>query len=497
MSIDDDVDRLLRQAWDAARAEGRSNLHGVREGAIDRARGIRRRRRLATGAMSAVAAAALVAGVGGLTGGGWSWQDRALTDVTPANSSERWADLTIGVGNQAYGFPRDVYALSVPPGFGLVDYGRVASSKKQDVNPLRLAGMCTQFEESVERRKSVASSRWDYVTPQDPTGTQAGAELSMVGFATGTGADAFRDFRAKLGPCVADPDLALVSWKGQGDDSALLQTATTLASRPHRAMAVVRVGDILVFGSARAGTASLASAAATAIATQASTRLTSMAYPPAVGKALGSSSVAPNEASKVGAPQGDEVVDQNAYDFGDVLPDAASLPNGVVYDGSPVMGTNAAPVMGLQGCDSSSFEDAGADVAPKPVALVRAAAWAGRGEAGDDGVDVTVSGWATGTGAARFADLQSNTMTCRFSQAYNRLDWAGRDTRTTWLSEHPYGGKDGYAFFLAAQRVGDVIVAVVTDQQGENEAAKQNAIRLSDEVVAKLRASDLPAAKGR
>jgi hypothetical protein len=73
------------------------------------------------------------------------------------------------------------------------------------------------------------------------------------------------------------------------------------------------------------------------------------------------------------------------------------------------------------------------------------------------------------------------------------VDWPGADAAETWLST---SAEPGVSQFLAARRVGDLIVSVVVNglppAQGQAEA-----IRLNGIVAAKLAASDLPAAKGR
>ncbi|WP_353953192.1 hypothetical protein V6K52_07115 [Knoellia sp. S7-12] len=140
---------------------------------------------------------------------------------------------------------------------------------------------------------------------------------------------------------------------------------------------------------------------------------------------------------------------------------------------------------------------AGMDAAPAPVAHASRDGYEIKNGEVVRTVFVTVTGWAPGTGAQRFADLQNNTIGCRFVTPHERLPWTGRDLASSWLSKHRNGV---FTSYLASQRVGDVIVSVVVDRtkpQGQEEtAAKQDAIRLADEIIAKLKASDLPAAKG-
>ncbi|KGN39608.1 hypothetical protein [Knoellia subterranea] len=495
MSIDDDLDALLDSAFAGARANGHDDLGAVRDRAIAKAHRIRRRRRLGTAAVSAVATLGLVAGAASLSDG-WLSGGQA-TKVSQANGGQ-WSDLaTAGAGNQAYGFPDGLETTATPQGLTLAPNGRVSTDATEPILPLRLAGTCTQFDDSVERRTSVAWSRWDYTGSGDPTGLKNGGELTTVGFTTGTGADAFRDFMTGRGPCLPAHGLkAVADFRGGGEDSALFQSPADQTASPHTALAVVRVGDLLVYGSGRGTTLSDASATALSIVSTASHRLVTMGYPPALGQALGKSATPPNAASAIGAEAGPTVTDINTYDFGDVFPEESSMPAGFVFHGEPLRTTNAAPVMGVHACDPATVDDpTGMDTAPNAVAQVSRMAYTGRGLGGDSALHITVSGWARGTGPAMFSALQDDRMTCRFHGPYDRLPWAGRDSDSTWLSKHTNGG--GLVQYLAAQRVGDVIVAVVMDEAGDGTAATQTAIRLSDEIVAKLKASRLPAAEGR
>jgi hypothetical protein len=119
-------------------------------------------------------------------------------------------------------------------------------------------------------------------------------------------------------------------------------------------------------------------------------------------------------------------------------------------------------------------------------------AWAGDGAGADPSVSFGVTGWPTGSGAVSFRHLQKDTGRCAWMPHQQRVSWPGEDTGDTWLSRSTEGA-DAY---LAARRVGDVIVSVVVDSLPADDA-KAEAIRLSGIVAAKVAASGLPAAEGR
>jgi len=487
MSIDEDLDRLLQGAFDRARPTGHEDVRGLREGAVARAHGIRRRRRVTTGLVSAVATAALVAGVGSVAGDGWLGRGSNSTAVLPASERD-WADLATGAPGEAYSFPSEVSSAAAPAGMSSVPHDQVVGGETPGgESQLRLAGSCPQTVSPEGGRKWVAQTRSNYVGADDPGGSRRAAELTLVGFPTGTGAEAFGDFAAGRGPCLIRADLELTTWDGPGEDGALFLPKPWAPGTAQFGLASVRVGDMLVLGSSLAPSAVEAREEAVSIASRAATQLVQLRYPPALGKVLGTSTQEPE--------QGPPSAPGEASGLVRFFPDESSLPAGFIYQGEALEVTAAAPVMGVQACDPALVDDdSGMDSAPEAEAQASRMAYTGKGLGGDGAVTVTVSEWATGTGPEMFADLQGNTMMCRFDGSYDRLSWAGRDTASTWLSKH--GNPAGLVQYLAAQRVGDLIVAAVVDEQGDRKSATATAIRLSDEAVAKLKASDLPAAKG-
>ncbi len=489
MSIDEDLDRLLKGAFDQARPSGHEDVRGLREGAVAKAHRIRRRRRIVTGLVSAVATAALVAGVGGVAGGGWLGRGSKSTAVVPARERD-WSDLATGAPGQAYSFPKEISSGSAPAGMSSVPNDQVVGAETPGgESQLRLAGSCPQPAVPEGGRKWVAQTRSNYVPADDPGGSRRAAELTLVGFPTGTGAEAYRDFVTGRGPCLVRADLDLTTWDGPGDDGAVFLPKPWAPGTGQFALASVLVGDVVVFGSSLAPTAVEARDEATSIASRAATQLVQLRYPPALGKVLGTSTQEPEAESPPSAP----VEASGLLKF---FPDESSLPAGLIYQGEPLDTPAAAPVMGIQACDPGLVDtSSGMDDAPEAEAQVSQMAYTGKGLGGDGALTVTVSQWAAGTGAEMFADLKSNTMMCRFVGSYHRLSWAGRDPGSTWLSKH--GSRTGLVQYVAAQRVGDVIVAVVIDEQADEKASTTAAIRLSDESVAKLKASNLPAVKGR
>ena len=81
---------------------------------------------------------------------------------------------------------------------------------------------------------------------------------------------------------------------------------------------------------------------------------------------------------------------------------------------------------------------------------------------------------------------------CAWMPHQEREQWPGEDPQETWLSRSAQGG----VAYLAARRVGDVIVSVVVRDVAAADA-RTEAIRLNGIVAAKVASSGLPAAKGR
>lgn len=77
--------------------------------------------------------------------------------------------------------------------------------------------------------------------------------------------------------------------------------------------------------------------------------------------------------------------------------------------------------------------------------------------------------------------------------AQQRDPWPGQDPASTWLSHSTGSGPLSY---LAARRVGDLIVSVVVSGLPAAEA-RAEAVRLNGILTAGVASSGLPAAKGR
>lgn len=188
------------------------------------------------------------------------------------------------------------------------------------------------------------------------------------------------------------------------------------------------------------------------------------------------------------------VAPETSYALGAFVPAQAALPAGLLYADAVEERPDAGGAVVGQSCDGERVADTtGMDLVPHAVSSADRMALSREDPTGVDAVHVTITGWARGTGAQRFADLQQNRQACRFATEYERLTWPGRDPATTWMVKL---GQGEYASYIAAQRIGDVIVAVDVRLRGGEESSRQNAVRLSDAIVARLKASDLSAAKG-
>ena len=509
------LEALLRQTF----AETRDNLatgpggdlDGVRSGAFARASRLRRRRAALQGAAAtglvAAAVLALVVGVGPFGAG------PRLAPAGPsalrdggAGSARAWQRMVPGSGSFAYRFP-DVLPGRLPSGLTALTLGPevvtpgsptvpAPGAAKQlsfeDADLVGVAGVCA-FDAHPDRRQPVAGRTWQFASTSHPGAYAAG--LGLVGFTTGTGQDALRDLRTRALDCLPSPEMGQVPWKGPGDESVLFEGSFTVVDTPrHQALAVVRVGDVLVGGSATGATVAAAGAVATDLASRGAAELLAEAFPPALGRALGASATVPNDASAPGAPEPGPVVVPAAYEIGDVFPAADRLGHGMTYHGDPLTGTGTPAAAGAQICDLSGFADrAEREARPGPVAGAQRDAWGGDGNGPDPSVTFSVTGWAKGTGAARFADLQQDRGRCAWMPEQERDTWAGQDGATTWLS---HSTEPGHSAFLAARRVGDLIVSVVVENLPA-EQARAEAVRLNGILAANVAATGLAAAKGR
>lgn len=489
MQTDETVEDLLRQAFEGARGEGhRLELHGLHAGARERAQRRRRRRALLTTAGSGLAAAAVVTAV--VVGPGLAQGRPHLVPATSTPSRTAVPTTLATAGPSAYGgayeIP-DVLPESLPSGLAL------PSSAPMHTREPQLMGNVGSCSWSGEVRKPVAGRDWQLY---DTSSWRAG--LSVAGFTTGTGAQAMRELVDTTLACHLPSTLAPVAWPGTASDHFLAMTSGDPRVPDQEAIAVIRVGDLLVAGFARDDVVTRAGESARSLAEEAAARLAGFA--PAQGKPLGTSTEAPNAASRPGAvtrkaPDPTE----NAYALGEQLfPSAAQLGHGMRYSSVPIDSPLTPAASGAQVCDSVLVAEAkgvAMDHSPHPVAGTQNEAWAGSGTGGvvTPSVTVTITGWKTGTGAARFADLQKNRGACVWMPEQERLSWPGADPSRTWLSRSVGGGPRQY---LASQRVGDLIVSVVVGGLPVAEE-KAEAVRLSDLVAGRVRASGLPAAEGR
>jgi hypothetical protein len=343
-------------------------------------------------------------------------------------------------------------------------------------------------------RKPVAGRDWQ-LTNAARDGWLAG--LSVAGFTTGTGPEAMAELLDHRLECQLGDGVQRVDWRGESDTTHLLAASRENdgdeVSRP-RALALIQTGDLLVAAFAHDATVASARATATALAERAVAGLGGFA--PAEGEALGTSAEPPNAASAPGAVTTGRNGWQNAYDFGEVFPTVTELGHGMGYKGGdPITSPLTPAASGAQICDSTAVAEAKGvteDTSPHPVAGAQTSAWEGGG-VNDPNVTISITGWETGTGPARFTDMQKNRGGCVWMPEQVRVSWPGADPSRTWLSKSA-GGE--LPLYLASQRVGDVIVSVVAmGMPGDTE--RSEAIRLSDLVAGRVRDSGLAAAKGK
>lgn len=505
----DELEVLLRDTFAQARGEGRGQWSGVSAGAFAQADRLRHRRAGMTLAVVAATVAVVGAAVG--VGAGLVGRDAALppavTSATSA-SAKPWASLVPGTAPFSYRFPDDVVPDPLPAGARpltlLPVKPQVSGSSSTGSSTVEVAvtgeepdlggvaGFC-RWEELADLRQPVAGQSYPFALSSAPG--RLGASLGLAGFTTGTGADAMADLRNGALPCLVPADMKEVDWRSAGDESLLFTATETVGDAPQTVvMAVTRVGDVLLSGTARGRDAAEARRVATSLSSEAASRLVRKAFPPAVGGPLGDSDSAPNAASAVGADAAEPVRQPDQYAFGDVFPAASQLRFGMRYHGDPLVSRDIPAATGAQLCDLTvqPGRQATSDASLQPVAGSQQDAWAGNGAGADPSVSFGVTGWPTESGAVSFRDLQKNTGRCAWMPPQQRVSWPGEDTGDTWLSRSTEGG----VAYLAARRVGDVIVSVVVRTLPADDA-KDEAIRLSGIVAAKVAASGLPAAVGR
>ena len=502
-SHEHDVEDLLRQVFDEARREGARDLSGVHAAAWAEARRLRRRRRqraALTGVGSGLVAATVVAAVVLATNG----TDPRASELHPAATSgttsaggheRRLTPVREGQPGHAYGIP-DVVPDPLPA--GVSELALAPSQVEADTGDVvGIAGFCDWHNEAaVTMRLPVAGHAWRFQTDDVPD--TDGASLGIAGFTTGTGVDALRDFRADALACGVSTDLDPVPWQGREGHDAYLWSGTfrdEIGST--MVLAVRRVGDLLVGSTARTKRPEDARRIATSFVDSAVSALQEQDFPPARGAALGASEQAPNPASRPGAPVPTPLRSRPVYRVNALFPSAAELPTGLEYrEEQPSFdSSDIAPVMGAHTCDPASMaaKDAGQEKGARPVAGSNQTAWQAGAGLPDAAAELTVTGWARGTGAARFKDLQENQLFCVWTPSQTRVAWPGTDPASTWLS---HATVDGLTQYVAARRVGDLVVAA-TVKDSQVEQARQRAVELATAMAAAAESSGLAAAEGK
>ncbi|WP_406829996.1 hypothetical protein ABEG17_13485 [Pedococcus sp. KACC 23699] len=504
-SDDEPLEALLREAFAGARAQGGLGTSAVEAGIAARAGRLRRRRSVVRGSVLTVGIAATVLAV--VLGPGSLGPDRALVPISTHTTStpSRWAFLVGSSEGFAYRFPNTV-AMPWPAGVigqslpddtdsggNVLLQSDASPLSHEDADLAGPAGVCT-WDSRPDRRRPVAGRSWDLTFLSSPG--RGRAHLGLAGFTTGTGEDVLRDLRSGALPCGPGPDLKPVTWQGHDDRSVLfIGTSTVADSTFTQVMAVTRVGDVLVSGAAISADAALARRVATELADNTAAPLDELAFPPALGQPLGKSAAAPNAASAPGASPAAPLVAAEEYRFGDVFPTIAQLGHDLRYHGDASHGRNI-PASSGQFCDLSGLSAARvaeANAAPHPVAGTLQGAWSGDGQGLDPSVDIAVTGYPTGTGPEAFRRLQQDTGPCTWLPAQERQAWPGEDDQQTWLSR---GAGAGSATYIAARRLGDVIVSVQVVGLSAQDA-RDEAVRVNGIVAKNVRDSGLPAAAGR
>ena len=176
------------------------------------------------------------------------------------------------------------------------------------------------------------------------------------------------------------------------------------------------------------------------------------------------------------------------YGMPDVAPTGSELVGGVSFSSDLGDSGGAAPAMGVQSCQVPG-RTGRPEVASRSWSFVEN----GNDLTGNE-ADLTLTGWAAGTGPAAMAELVADKGTCAFEHPQTPLPWPGHAAPDHWLAVSGRTGDTRQV--VAATRVGDVLVTVVSRSRSEATAV-QMSTRMADTAVARLRASGLPAAEGK
>lgn len=342
----------------------------------------------------------------------------------------------------------------------------------------------------------VAGRQWNWAE-EESNRPQLSVALVVTGWAAGTGHARFEDVVRDSGTCRWFAAQAPASTQGMSADDAWAGSNTTAGQS--FAHALVRVGDVLVgveVVDPRSRQSALALARRLAVlacrrvraahvglpdqASEASTPASSTAYAAASASASVPSPSGPGGAFPTGV----------AYPVPDsVQLVAGDFPRPMAYVARGQDVAAIPPVESAQACGSAAgpLPVAGrywdyAETAPGSLRQITAT--------------YTVTGWATGTGHARFADMLADRGVCRWYQgAPSPASTSGMAGDEVWAAT-TFGYEDGtntkVPLALAAVRVGDHIVGmVVTDPAGQR-AAVDLARKLATTAAARVRAADLP-----
>lgn len=173
-----------------------------------------------------------------------------------------------------------------------------------------------------------------------------------------------------------------------------------------------------------------------------------------------------------------------AYDIPDMTRAAAALPAGMSVLSDMGQYPKSPTVMG-QECSSRPFDP--------PMVAGRQFTWVNEAQRWprQEGVDLVVTGRATGGGPVAFDALVGNWGVCRFTEETQPFDLTIAGAEQTWAAQTD---SQGLARVSGAARVGDLIVGVSIwyPQDGRAELAA-----LLTAAVTDLQTSGLPAAEGR
>ncbi|MGZ4741833.1 MAG: hypothetical protein ACXVYS_01365 [Oryzihumus sp.] len=344
--------------------------------------------------------------------------------------------------------------------------------------------------------QQVASRNWSF-SKDDNHLDRREVDLTLTGWPHGRGSAAMRELVGDTGECAFLHRQTPLAWPGHASPDHWL-AVSGVSGDDRQALAVTRVGDVLVTVVSTAPNEKVAVQMATGMNDAAVARLRESGLPAAAGSACSASTPCPPASAKArdARTNGPKAL-VNAWVVPDVHPT-----DPVVIGPLPAPGSDPAvvddtqsaaipPVMGPQSCQDSrrpgGFPDAGRSWDYGNSMLT---------PPGGSDATLTVTGWSEGTGPRAMADIVHDTGFCQFVRPMRTQAWAGHPGADHWLATWTDTAATKRVTAVAVTRLGDVLVATSVTSPDRRTAVRL-ATSMTDDAAGRVRASGIPAAQGR